>query len=324
MDNLINETNTRLQEIIDNLTTIKTEYEGKLRRSSREIDVELEKVNKYKEEFFISKQKIEKMNADIEGFEQDYQNLVERFKDDELANILIAANKEISAKIDERKRKIAKDKISMNELIEKAELSKNKLVKITAEKKALELCLVKILDAYEFYTSALTRIINYTSENPSDLAKCFRSDAKQNIVNAINQISYKAKEEKVDFEEEEIQEIDEKAEVETEEIDKILEEAQEYTQDIGSYSALDEDDIEETDPNSKELVKEDVEKEEKVEPTLKKEDPKKEEVKKPEHKEEKQNENKNKNKNKKQPKVAEKNGENDFEKMFDFDDSLED
>lgn len=117
MDNLISETNTRLQEIIDNLTTIKTEYENKLRRSSREIDVELDKVNKYKEDFFVAKQKIEKMNSDIEGFEADYQNLVERFKDDELANILIAANKEISAKIDERKRKIARDKLAMNELI---------------------------------------------------------------------------------------------------------------------------------------------------------------------------------------------------------------
>ena len=115
MDNLISETNTRLQEIIDNLTTIKTEYENKLRRSSREIDVELDKVNKYKEDFFVAKQKIEKMNSDIEGFEADYQNLVERFKDDELANILIAANKEISAKIDERKRKIARDKLAMNE-----------------------------------------------------------------------------------------------------------------------------------------------------------------------------------------------------------------
>ena len=173
MDNLISETNTRLQEIIDNLTTIKTEYENKLRRSSREIDVELDKVNKYKEDFFVAKQKIEKMNSDIEGFEADYQNLVERFKDDELANILIAANKEISAKIEKRKRKIARDKLAMNELIEKAELSKNKLVKITAEKKALELCLAKILDAYEFYSRALTQVIEYTQENTSDLSKCF-------------------------------------------------------------------------------------------------------------------------------------------------------
>lgn len=192
MDNLISETNTRLQEIIDNLTTIKTEYENKLRRSSREIDIELDKVNKYKEDFFVSKQKIEKMNSDIEGFEADYQNLVERFKDDELANILIAANKEISAKIDERKRKIARDKLAMNELIEKAELSKNKLVKITAEKKALELCLAKILDAYEFYSRALTQVIEYTQENTSDLSKCFfenNKDMKSSFSKTIREIT---------------------------------------------------------------------------------------------------------------------------------------
>ena len=197
MDNLISETNTRLQEIIDNLTTIKTEYENKLRRSSREIDVELDKVNKYKEDFFVAKQKIEKMNSDIEGFEADYQNLVERFKDDELANILIAANKEISAKIDERKRKIARDKLAMNELIEKAELSKNKLVKITAEKKALELCLAKILDAYEFYSRALTQVIEYTQENTSDLSKCFfenNKDMKSSFSKTIREITADNKE----------------------------------------------------------------------------------------------------------------------------------
>lgn len=178
MDNLINETNVRLQEIIDNLTTIKNEYENKLDHSNKEIDIELNKVKKYKEDFFVSKQKIEKMNSDIEGFEKDYQNLVERFKDDELANILIAANKEISAKIDERKRKIARDKISMNELVEKAETSKTKLVKLTAEKKALELCLKKILDAYEFYTKSLLQIINYSNDNPDNLSACFHIKAE--------------------------------------------------------------------------------------------------------------------------------------------------
>ena len=57
MDNLVNETNTRLQEIIDNLTTIKEEYEKKLNTNSKEIDNELDQVKQYKEEFFTSKPK---------------------------------------------------------------------------------------------------------------------------------------------------------------------------------------------------------------------------------------------------------------------------
>lgn len=181
MDNLISETNTRLQEVVDNLSTIKDEYEKKLEKNTKQIETELNKVNKYKEEFFTSKEKIEKMNSDIEGFEEDYKKLVERFKDDELANILIAANKEISAKIDERKRKIVKDKVAMNELVEKAENVKQKLVKLTAEKKGLETCLVKINDSYEFYTKTLTEIINYSTDHKDYLCAYF-NDSKSNII----------------------------------------------------------------------------------------------------------------------------------------------
>jgi len=73
MDNLVNDTNSKLQEIVANLTTIKEDYEKKLEKNSKEIKVELEKVKKYKEDFFEAKEKIDKMNDDIEGFEEDYQ-----------------------------------------------------------------------------------------------------------------------------------------------------------------------------------------------------------------------------------------------------------
>lgn len=173
MDNIINETNTRLQAIIDDLTTVKEEYEKMLNNTNKEIDEQLAKVKQYKEEFYVSKQKIEKMNSDIEGFENDYKNLVERFKDDELANILIAANKEISTKIEERRKKITRDKISMNELVELAEECKNKLVKLNTAKKVYELQLAKVLDSHEFYSKSLSQIINYSIEHPSDLSSCF-------------------------------------------------------------------------------------------------------------------------------------------------------
>lgn len=234
MDNLINETNQRLQEIIDNLTTIKKEYESKLNSSNKEIEVELGKVKKYKEDFFIAKQKIEKMNSDIEGFEADYQNLVDRFKDDELANILIAANKEISAKIDERKRKIAKDKISMNELVEKAELSKDKLVKLTAEKRALELCLAKILDSYEFYTKALSQIIDYSKDNAGNLTACFHEQGDSLRSNFTKSI-----EEENDFTQEKIENaLKEEYIIEDNEIEEDMENNDEV-------SLNDEDEIEE-------------------------------------------------------------------------------
>ena len=173
MENLINETNGRLQDIITNLGEILDEYKKKLDNNAKDIENELATVQNYRLEFFKSKEKIEKMNADIEGFEEDYKKLVERFKDDELANILVAANKEISAKIDERKKQIAKDRLAMNDIVKKAEDVKGKLVKLNAEKKALELCLEKILDSHEFYSKALEKVIEYTETHQDNLCACF-------------------------------------------------------------------------------------------------------------------------------------------------------
>lgn len=182
MDNLVSETNAKLESVIENLETIKKEYEKKLKANDKEINAEFSKVRKYKKDFFLAKEKVEKMNSDIEGFSEDYKKLVERFKDDELANILVAANKEISLKIEERKRKIIKDKASMNELVEKAEKVKEKLVTLTQEKTALESCYVKICDSEEYYRRSLNEIIDYANENKDNLCSYF--DDADAIINS--------------------------------------------------------------------------------------------------------------------------------------------
>ncbi len=186
MDNLITESNARLKELIENLATIKSEYEKKLAANGENIERELTKVRKYKEDFYKAREKVEKMNSDIEGFEQDYQNLVDRFKDDELANILIAANKEISAKIDERKRRIVKDRAEMNNLVSQAEIAKKQLVKLTAEKKALEMCLDKINDSHTFYSRTLNEIIDFSENNRDNLCAYFDDDTHKTEDNLKN------------------------------------------------------------------------------------------------------------------------------------------
>ncbi len=173
MDNIINETNERLQSIINNLQTIGREYEEKLNRNTELIESEREKANTYKNDFAKAEAKINKMNADIVGFENDYNHLVEKFKDDELSSILIAANREISAKIDERKKKILKDQIAMNSLVQKAESVKTKLVKLYAEKKVLEYCYQQIVDAYDYYSTELGKIINYSNAHRDYLCECY-------------------------------------------------------------------------------------------------------------------------------------------------------
>lgn len=214
MDNLVSETNTRLNEIIDNLATIKKEYEKKLKANDKEINAELSKVKKYKKDFFEAKEKVEKMNADIVGFSEDYKRLVERFKDDELANILVAANKEISLKIEERKRKIVKDKASMNELVDKAEKVKEKLVVLTQEKNAIEECFIKICDAEEYYRRSINEIIDYANDHKENLCSYFEdADA---IINSRNEEEKEVDLYDIDLDTE-LKNIDEETKVEDEE-----------------------------------------------------------------------------------------------------------
>ena len=159
MDNLIQETNTKLKNIIEDLSALKNEYEDKVNVISQSIDKELAADKKYKEDFFNAKEKIEKANDDIKDFEKDYQSLVEKFNGESLAGILLSANKEINSKIEENKMKIAQDQKDINALIAKAEVDKDKLVKLTAEKKILKIRLSKITEAYNYYVNSINEII---------------------------------------------------------------------------------------------------------------------------------------------------------------------
>ena len=83
MNDLIKETNSTIEEAIVNLFSAKTENEHKLAELSQEVEKQLQNVKEYKESFNRSKEKITKMNDDIKGFEADYQNLVDKFQNDE-------------------------------------------------------------------------------------------------------------------------------------------------------------------------------------------------------------------------------------------------
>ena len=176
MDNAIKETNKKLEEIISILNENKEKYQTKYNEINKIINNKLEMVKEYKEKYYEAKEKIDNLNADIDEFKEEYKKLVDKFKDDELSNILIGANKEISAKINERKLTIQKDTDQMNKLVSEAEDIKKELIKLNAEKKALEILLNKSMDISKFYEGTLSDIIAYSNENPENLCNYFKQD----------------------------------------------------------------------------------------------------------------------------------------------------
>ena len=259
---LINETNTKLKEIVENIRTIKDEYEVKLADNKSQIDQELSKVDEYKNLFYEAKKKIQKMSDDINGFEEDYRNLVEKFQDDELSNILTGVSKEINSKIKEKKRNIQKDQNEMNSLIDKAQEAKKTLVKLTSEKKALELVLRQVTDVYKYYDEEFERLINYTTDNFDNL----HPDEEAFEINDV--------EEDINFED---IEIDEKEEIVTDEdVNKEVVEVQEENKDEEEqqetdFSVLDQPTYDEEETNDEEIdfskLDEDMPKDDEVENT---------------------------------------------------------
>ena len=241
---LINETNTKLKEIVENIRTIKDEYEVKLADNKSQIDQELSKVDEYKNLFYEAKKKIQKMSDDINGFEEDYRNLVEKFQDDELSNILTGVSKEINSKIKEKKRNIQKDQNEMNSLIDKAQEAKKTLVKLTSEKKALELVLRQVTDVYKYYDEEFERLINYTTDNFDNL----HPDEEAFEINDV--------EEDINFED---IEIDEKEEIVTDEdVNKEVVEVQEENKDEDEqqetdFSVLDQPTYDDEETNDEEI-----------------------------------------------------------------------
>ncbi|MCR5224375.1 MAG: hypothetical protein K6C11_04435 [Bacilli bacterium] len=259
---LINETNTKLKEIVENIRTIKDEYEVKLADNKSQIDQELSKVDEYKNLFYEAKKKIQKMSDDINGFEEDYRNLVEKFQDDELSNILTGVSKEINSKIKEKKRNIQKDQNEMNSLIDKAQEAKKTLVKLTSEKKALELVLRQVTDVYKYYDEEFERLINYTTDNFDNL----HPDEEAFEINDVD--------EDINFED---IEIDEKEEIVTDEdVNKEVVELQEENKDEDEqqgtdFSVLDQPTYDEEETNDEEIdfskLDEDMPKDDEVENT---------------------------------------------------------
>lgn len=272
MENLILETNEKLQGIVADIGAVLDEYKTKLANTEKDIENQLATVQNYKLEFFASKEKIEKMNSDIEGFEVDYQKLVDRFKDDELSNILVAASKEISAKIEERKKVIAQDRLSMNEIVKKAEDVKKKLVKLNTEKKALEIYLEKILDTHEFYSKALNQVIDYTNTHNENLSACFYDETITDLIlNENNNDDFSVDELHISKDEyviedntveEEINEEEVNEEVETTITieDEVIEDTEEDTE--TEEEAEDTDEVESEENNEDDETEENVENDE--------------------------------------------------------------
>lgn len=166
---LIEEINSKLLIILDDLKGRKIDLESSLSMIQEKIDSKIEEAKTYKLSVDSAKEEIKALEGEIESFEKDLVDITDKFSNKDLNAILETAHKEINAKIAIRAAEINKCRERINELTEKARMIKDLLVSLKKDKDVKKNKLADLEVALNYYETELTKIIDYSEQNPDDL-----------------------------------------------------------------------------------------------------------------------------------------------------------
>lgn len=169
MRELIDEINTKLKEIINDLIKKRIEVSDALNSVQERIDDKIEEAKGYKNNVDAAKDSIRLFESEIDSLQSDLDELTARFSNKDLNAILEAANREISNKISIREKEIAKQREKISELTEKARTIKDLLINLKKDKETKKTRLDNLNDVIYYYEQELNRIIDYSEANPDSL-----------------------------------------------------------------------------------------------------------------------------------------------------------
>lgn len=109
------------------------------------------------------------LEDEIKSLETDLFDLNEKFGKKNHTAIIEAGNIEINAKIIEKQKIITKHRQKISELTEKARSIKDLLMNLKKDKILKEEKLDNYIKIYDYYYDSLTRIIEYSKNNPNNL-----------------------------------------------------------------------------------------------------------------------------------------------------------
>ena len=178
MERMIRVINDNLKNVVAGIKDHKMDLESTLDGIRSDMATSVKEANSYKTEVEEARTIVYSLENEITDLEKDLDELNEKFGSKDFKEILAAGNKEINAKIMEKKSLINEQGRIILALTEKARNLKDELVdlrerKITTEE---ELKKTKILESY--YELRVTDIIKFSEEHPEELAS-YRDEVPQ-------------------------------------------------------------------------------------------------------------------------------------------------
>lgn len=170
MEKMIGVINNNLRSVINGIKEHKNSLEISLETIKNDMSLKIKEANSYKCDVENARLIISELENEISELENDLRELNDKFGAKDFKEILVAGNKEINAKIIEKRALINEQGQIIIELTDKAHMLKNELVRLRDKKVSIETTLEKsrVLDSY--FETRINEIIVFSEEHPEELA----------------------------------------------------------------------------------------------------------------------------------------------------------
>ncbi len=178
MEKMIKVINDNLRSVVNGIKEHKVDLESNLEDLKSEMSLKVKEANTYKTEVESARSIVSSLEGEISELEQDLADLNAKFGAKNFKEILSAGNKEINAKIIEKRSLIGEQSQIMLDLTEKARNLKDVLIDLRQKKSVVEENLDKALILEGYFETRINEIIRFSEESPSELAN-YREEIPQ-------------------------------------------------------------------------------------------------------------------------------------------------
>lgn len=180
MVELVNQVNSKLNEIIEEISDEVGVLTSDLEVVQSNIDSKIDEAKGYKISVDEYKENINKIESEIAGLESDLDNLKLNYGNKGLDAIVEVGTKEINNKIVSKQIEVSKQAQKINELTDRARTIKELLINLKKDKKEKKDRLDNLSVVLEYYKQEFSKIIEYSVNNVDSLVYIPSNDVEVN------------------------------------------------------------------------------------------------------------------------------------------------
>ncbi|MCI8794769.1 MAG: hypothetical protein HFI73_05275 [Bacilli bacterium] len=182
MEKMIKVINDNLRNVISGIKEHRLDLEETLDSIKSDMSLKVKEANAYKSDVETARTIVSTLEGEIADLEHDLEELNDKFGSKNFKEILAAGNREINAKIIEKRTAINEQGQIILGLTDKARSLKDSLIELRERKMVTEenLRKTKILEGY--FDTRISEIIKFSEESPEELAT-YREEIPQEELN---------------------------------------------------------------------------------------------------------------------------------------------